>query len=87
MSVTVTVGGSSSVSVDVGPKVETAGVGLTKVGDRFDVFFGAQAGTVAEGDDPRLSDARVPVDHTHVEADITDLSMDPIVAALLFGGT
>lgn len=34
--------------------------------------FGTGAGTVAEGNDPRLSDARTPLAHTHVLADVTD---------------
>jgi hypothetical protein len=39
----------------------------------FNKDFGSVAGTVTEGNDPRLSDARTPLAHTHVEADITDL--------------
>ena len=37
------------------------------------VEYGITEGTVCEGDDARLSDARTPTSHTHEEADITDL--------------
>jgi hypothetical protein len=40
----------------------------------FNKDFGSAAGTVCEGDDSRLSDARTPLAHTHVKADITDFS-------------
>ena len=35
--------------------------------------FGNAANTFCEGNDSRLSDARTPVAHTHVTADVTDL--------------
>ena len=35
--------------------------------------YGNAAGTICEGNDARLSDARTPVAHTHGKADITDL--------------
>ena len=35
--------------------------------------YGNAAGTICEGNDSRLSDARTPVAHTHSKADITDL--------------
>ena len=35
--------------------------------------YGTTAGTICEGNDSRLSDARTPVAHTHVTADVTDL--------------
>ena len=35
--------------------------------------FGTAANTFCEGNDSRLSDARTPVAHTHVTADVTDL--------------
>ena len=35
--------------------------------------YGNAAGTICEGNDSRLSDARTPVSHTHVTADVTDL--------------
>lgn len=46
----------------------SAGAGLTGGGDlsanrSFDVSFGSSAGTVCEGDDARLSDARTPLAH------------------------
>jgi len=39
----------------------------------FNKDFGNTAGTVAEGDDARLSDARTPLSHTHDIADVTGL--------------
>jgi len=39
----------------------------------FNKDFGSATGTVCQGDDSRLSDARVPTPHTHLEVDITDL--------------
>lgn len=35
--------------------------------------YGNAAGTICEGNDSRLSDARTPVAHTHTKADVTDL--------------
>lgn len=35
--------------------------------------YGNAAGTICEGNDSRLSDARTPVAHTHGKADVTDL--------------
>ena len=35
--------------------------------------YGTTAGTICEGNDSRLSDARTPVAHTHITADVTDL--------------
>ena len=34
--------------------------------------YGTAAGTICEGNDSRLSDARTPVAHTHLTADVTD---------------
>jgi len=39
----------------------------------FNKGFGTGSGDVCEGNDARLSDARTPTTHTHLEADITDL--------------
>ena len=39
----------------------------------FNKDFGTTAGTVAQGNDSRFSDARTPLAHTHLEAQITDL--------------
>jgi hypothetical protein len=36
--------------------------------------YGATAGTVCEGSDSRLSDARTPLAHTHAQSDITGLA-------------
>lgn len=35
--------------------------------------YGNTAGTICEGNDSRLSDARTPVAHTHTKGDVTDL--------------
>ena len=35
--------------------------------------YGTTAGTICEGNDARLSDARTPVAHTHTKSDVTDL--------------
>ena len=35
--------------------------------------YGNTAGTICEGNDSRLSDARTPVAHTHLTSDVTDL--------------
>ena len=35
--------------------------------------YGNAAGTICEGNDARLSDARTPVAHTHTKSDVTDL--------------
>ena len=35
--------------------------------------YGTAAGTICEGNDSRLSDARTPVAHTHTKSDVTDL--------------
>ena len=39
----------------------------------FNKNFGATAGTVCQGNDSRLSDARTPKAHTHIMSDISDL--------------
>ena len=39
----------------------------------FNVDFGNQEGTACEGNDPRLSDKRVPLAHTHEIKDVKDL--------------
>lgn len=40
----------------------------------FNKAFGTIAGTVAEGNDARLSDARTPTAHTHTKSQISDFS-------------
>lgn len=40
----------------------------------FNVNFGTEAGTACEGNDPRLSDARKPLDHTHEVDEIAGLT-------------
>ncbi len=42
----------------------------------FNKDFGATEGTVTEGNDPRLSDAREPLPHEHTKSDITDFDHD-----------
>ena len=39
-------------------------------------IFGSSAGSVAQGNDPRLSDARTPTAHGHAQADVTGLPAD-----------
>ena len=39
----------------------------------FNKNFGATEGTVCQGNDSRLSDARTPKAHTHIMSDISDL--------------
>lgn len=48
-------------------KANTEDLGTAAAAD-----IGTTAGTVAAGDDSRLSDARTPTSHTHVSADIAD---------------
>lgn len=55
------------VEPDLSPYAETANLGNSSGLD-----VGTTAGTVAAGDDSRLSDARTPTAHTHVIADLTD---------------
>lgn len=55
----------------------SAGTGLTGGGaldsnQSLAVNFGTTAGTVTQGNDSRLSNARTPTAHTHLWADITD---------------
>lgn len=55
-----------------------AGAGLTGGGDlsvdrTLTVQFGTAAGTAAQGNDARLSDARTPTAHTHPVGDVTGL--------------
>lgn len=49
------------------PKIVTKGTAFNK-------DFGTAAGTVCQGNDGRLSDARTPLSHTHVIGDVTGLS-------------
>jgi len=51
----------------------TAGAGLTLTGTVFTPTFGTTAGTVAEGNDARFSDARTPKAHIHPITEITGL--------------
>lgn len=53
--------------------VDTSSVNLTLTGQQIqaDAIFGAAAGTVCQGNDSRLSDARTPTAHVHSGADIT----------------
>lgn len=55
----------------------TAGVGLTGGGSlvsdiTIDAEFGTTAGTICQGNDSRLSDARTPTSHTHPASEISD---------------
>ncbi len=55
----------------------------------FVVQYGSTAGTVCQGNDSRLSDARTPTAHNHTSADITNFgeAVDDEVATLLQAGT
>lgn len=44
-----------------------------RVGTKVASMFGDDAGTVCEGDDPRLSDARTPTTHIHSTSDVSGL--------------
>ena len=41
------------------------GLNLDLSTNEFSVIYGTTSGTAAEGNDPRLSDARIPLEHTH----------------------
>lgn len=57
------------------------GTGLTMTGSNVAVTYGTTAGTACQGNDSRLSDARTPTAHTHVVADVTDLSLNKVPEA------
>ena len=59
-----------------GTGATTASAARTALG----VAYGTTAGTVCQGNDSRLSDARTPVSHTHTKSQITDFptTMTPI---------
>ncbi|QDK03089.1 minor tail protein [Mycobacterium phage SydNat] len=88
---------ATTVSNQIGAKADktttiTAGTGLTGGGDltsnrTLSVNFGSAAGTVCQGNDSRLSDARTPLSHTHTTAQVTGLdtalsSKQPLDATL-----
>lgn len=73
-----------------------SGTGLTGGGDltadrTLAVVYGSTAGTAAQGNDARLSDARTPLAHAHAIADVTGLqaALDalPRIAATTQAGT
>ena len=77
--------------VDAAPTSRTisAGTGLTGGGDlsanrTLAVSYGTTAGTAAQGNDSRLSDARTPTSHVHGAADI---SSGTVATARLGSGT
>ena len=57
---------------------DTASIDLTLTGQQISAaaIFGATAGTVAQGNDGRLSDVRTPTAHTHAQGDVTSLVTD-----------
>lgn len=50
-------------------------------------IFGSSAGTVTQGNDARLSDARTPTAHTHPLADVSDVTASAAEVNLLDGVT
>lgn len=62
------------------------GLKLDAKANAYDVKYGNEAGTACEGNDGRLSDARHPLAHTHVTADITDI-LTALPALGLTGGS
>jgi hypothetical protein len=81
----------SAADVDAAPTSRTisAGTGLTGGGDlsanrTLAVSYGTTAGTAAQGNDSRLSDARTPTSHVHGAADI---SSGTVATARLGSGT
>ncbi len=83
-----TFGGGGNVNV-------VSGDGITVTESPADTFtvranFGSAGNTVCEGNDARLSDARPPLSHTHVLANITDagtIASQDADAVSLTGGT
>lgn len=53
-----------------------AGTGLNKTGNTLSVKYGTAAGTAAQGNDSRLSDARTPTAHTHNASDVNAGTLD-----------
>jgi len=53
--------------------LDTGSIDLTLTGQQISAaaIFGTTGGTVAQGDDARLSDARTPTAHVHAAADVT----------------
>jgi hypothetical protein len=76
----------TNLQISLDGKVNTAtsvfaGTGLTGGGALFtsrtlSANFGTATGTVCQGDDTRLSDARTPLAHTHPQSDIVNLVSD-----------
>ena len=62
------------------------GLELDAEANAYDVKYGNESGTACEGNDGRLSDARHPLAHTHVTADITDI-LTALPALGLTGGS
>jgi hypothetical protein len=55
---------------------DTSSINLTLTGQALsaETIFGSTSGTVCQGNDSRLSDARTPTSHTHVVQDITNIT-------------
>jgi hypothetical protein len=71
---------SGGVTYSYNDAANTAAIGIT---------YGTTAGTACQGNDARLSNARTPLAHTHVAADVTDFSeaVDDRVNSLLVPGS
>jgi hypothetical protein len=77
--------GASATPTDIGAvptsRTVSSGAGLTGGGDltadrTLAVSYGTTAGTAAEGNDARLSDARTPLSHFHAASDVTTGTFD-----------
>jgi len=79
--------GATATPTDIGAvptsRTVSSGAGLTGGGDltadrTLAVSYGTTAGTAAEGNDARLSDARTPLSHVHAASDVTSGEFSPL---------
>ena len=64
----------TNIDITVNDAGDTITIGTTGLGNAATRNVGASAGTVAAGDDARLSDSRTPTAHTHAASQISDSS-------------